>query len=48
MLACVYSVIPALFKFVAIPLLWNYSLTEDKVTEIQSDLTSTAEPKPAG
>ena len=28
MLACCYSVIPALFKFVALPLLWHYPLTE--------------------
>ena len=47
MLACVYSVIPALFKFVAIPLLWNYSLTEDKVVAIQSDLTTSGKPDPA-
>lgn len=36
MLACCYSVIPAVFKFVAIPLLWNYPLTESRVREIQS------------
>jgi Na+/melibiose symporter-like transporter len=40
MLACTYSVIPAIFKFIAIPLLWNYSLTEDKVREIQADMTT--------
>lgn len=41
MLACCYSVIPALFKFVAIPLLWNYKLTEDRVREIQAEMTAT-------
>ena len=33
MLAITYSVIPALFKFVAMPLLWNYPLTEKKLAE---------------
>jgi Na+/melibiose symporter-like transporter len=40
MLACCYSVIPALFKFVAIPLLWSYQLTEEKVREVQSGLVA--------
>ena len=30
MLGITYSVIPAIFKFVAIPLLWSYPLTEKK------------------
>lgn len=38
MLACLYSVIPALFKFVAMPLLWSYPLTEDRVKEIQQEI----------
>jgi Na+/melibiose symporter-like transporter len=38
MLAVTYSMIPAVFKFVAMPLLWNYSLTEERVREIQSDI----------
>ena len=38
MLAVTYSVIPALFKFVAMPLLWNYPLTEEKVAEIQAEM----------
>ena len=38
MLAVTYSVIPAIFKFVAMPLLWNYSLTEDRVAEIQASI----------
>ena len=38
MLAVTYSVIPALFKFVAMPLLWNYPLTEEKVVEIQAEM----------
>ena len=37
-LACVYSVIPALFKFVAMPFLWNWPLTEAKLHEIQSEI----------
>jgi Na+/melibiose symporter-like transporter len=40
MLAVTYSVIPALFKFMAMPLFWNYPLTEEKVLEIQGDLAS--------
>lgn len=40
MLAITYSVIPAIFKFVAMPLLWNYPLTEEKVAEIQSDIAN--------
>ena len=38
MLACLYSVIPALFKFVAMPLLWNYPLTEERLIEIQAEI----------
>lgn len=38
-LACLYSVIPALFKFVAVPMLWNYSLTEERVRELQAEMT---------
>jgi len=40
MLACCYSVIPALFKFVALPLLWNYPLTEDRLKEIQAEIAA--------
>ena len=36
MVACIYSVIPAIFKFVGMPLLWIYPLTEKKVKEFQS------------
>ena len=39
-LACLYSVIPALFKFVAMPLLWNYPLTEEKVIEVQEEIAA--------
>ena len=48
MLAVTYSVIPAIFKFVAMPLLWNYPLTEERVAEIQAELGAnpTADPKP--
>ncbi len=38
MLACLYSVIPAIFKFVAMPLLWTYPLTEAKVQEVQAEI----------
>jgi glycoside/pentoside/hexuronide:cation symporter, GPH family len=40
MLACLYSVIPALFKFVAMPLLWKYPLTEQKLVEIQLEISA--------
>lgn len=36
MLACLYSVVPALFKFAAMPLLWNYPLTEQRLARIQA------------
>ena len=35
MLACTYSVIPALFQFIGMPLLWIYPLTEEKLREVQ-------------
>ena len=38
MLACTYSVIPALFKFIGMPFLWIYPLTADKLREVQADL----------
>ena len=44
MLAITYSVIPAIFKFVAMPLFWNYPLTEEKVAEIQADLKARESP----
>ncbi len=37
-LACLYSVVPALFKFVAMPLLWTYPLTEARLADIQADI----------
>lgn len=37
-LACLYSVIPALFKFVAMPFLWTWPLTEESLAEIQRDI----------
>jgi len=37
-LACLYSVIPAIFKFVAMPLLWNYPLTEERLGELQEQI----------
>lgn len=40
MLACLYSVVPALFKFVAMPLLWSYPLTEERLQEIQHEITA--------
>jgi Na+/melibiose symporter-like transporter len=43
-LACLYSVVPALFKFVAIPILWKYPLTEEKLKEIQEEITAGAAP----
>jgi len=41
-LACFYSIVPAMFKFVALPMLWNYSLTEEKLSEIQRSMDQTA------
>jgi len=41
-LACLYSVVPALFKFVAVPMLWNYSLTEEKLAQVQLEIESRA------
>jgi len=38
MLACLYSVIPAMFKFVAMPLLWHYPLTQERLEEIQQEI----------
>lgn len=38
MLAVTYSMIPAVFKFVAMPLLWNYSLTEERVQQLQDEM----------
>ena len=35
MLACTYSVIPAIFKFIGMPFLWIYPLTEDKLRDVQ-------------
>ena len=37
-LACFYSVIPAIFKFIGMPILWKYPLTEAKVLEIQEEI----------
>ena len=39
-LACLYSIVPAVFKFVAVPMLWRYPLTEEKLEEIQKDIDS--------
>ena len=39
-LACLYSIVPACFKFVAMPLLWNYTLTEERLAEIQADIAA--------
>ena len=36
-LTCVYSIVPAMFMLVTIPLLWNYDLTEERVAELQAD-----------
>ena len=38
MLACTYSVLPAIFKFVGMPLLWIYPLTEEKLREVQAQI----------
>ncbi|MCB1685516.1 MAG: MFS transporter [Pseudomonadales bacterium] len=46
MLACCYSVVPALFKFVAIPLLWHYPLTETRVREIRQEIEIGSQAQP--
>ena len=38
MVSCIYSVIPAMFQFIGMPLLWIYPLTEARVREIQADI----------
>ena len=38
MMACTYSVIPALIKFASMPLLWVYPLTEAKLREVQAEI----------
>ncbi len=43
MLAVTYSIIPAMFKFVAMPLFWNYPLTEQKVAEVQAQILAQKE-----
>ena len=43
MLAVTYSIIPAIFKFVAMPLFWNYPLTEEKVADIQAKMLAQKE-----
>jgi len=39
-LACLYSVFPACFMFIAMPLLWHYPLTETKVAQIQAEISA--------
>jgi len=48
MLAVLYSIVPALFKFVAMPFLWNYPLTETRVKEIQAEIRVAAQVRAAG
>jgi Na+/melibiose symporter-like transporter len=43
-LACLYSIVPAIFKFVAVPILWRYPLTEDKLQEIQAEIAAAKQP----
>ena len=38
MVACTYSVIPALFKFIGMPFLWIYPLTEEKLHDVQAEI----------
>lgn len=40
MLACTYSIIPATFSLVGVPLLWKYPLTEEKVAEVQAEIAA--------
>lgn len=45
-LACVYSIIPALFKFVAMPFLWHWPLTEEVLANVQQEIYGQPEPPP--
>jgi len=36
-LTCVYSIVPALFKLASLPILWNYELTEERVSALQHE-----------
>jgi Na+/melibiose symporter-like transporter len=47
-LACLYSIVPAIFKFVAVPILWRYPLTEDKLQEIQAEIAAAKQPAQTG
>ncbi|MCH7908040.1 MAG: MFS transporter [Candidatus Hydrogenedentes bacterium] len=38
MVACIYSVIPAVFQFIGMPLLWIYPLTAEKLKEVQEEI----------
>jgi len=42
-LACLYSIVPAMFKFVAIPILWKYPLTEERLKDIQKEIAAKSE-----
>ena len=37
-LACLYSVVPAMVEFIAMPLLWHYPLTQERLEEIQREI----------
>ncbi len=43
--ACLYSVVPALFKIISMPFLWTWPITEKSLADIQSDIYSPAEGK---
>lgn len=36
--ACLYSVVPALFKFISMPFLWTWPITEKSLADIQQDI----------
>jgi glycoside/pentoside/hexuronide:cation symporter, GPH family len=38
MVACIYSVFPAIFQFIGMPLLWFYPLTAEKLSEVQAEI----------
>ena len=38
MLACLYSVVPAMIELIAMPLLWHYPLTKERLEEIQREI----------
>ncbi|HJN51723.1 MAG: MFS transporter [Pseudomonadales bacterium] len=43
--ACLYSVVPALFKIISMPFLWTWPISEKSLADIQQEIYSPAEGK---